>query len=574
MTKRLLRRQPKVKDALPSHLPPLLRRIYLGRGLGDARELDLGLGGLWPPSDLKGAEAAAELLHLIMARGGRILILGDFDADGATSCALGVRVLRALGAPDVRYLVPDRFRYGYGLTPEIVRVAAEWRPDLLVTVDNGISSHAGVAAARALGMAVLVTDHHLPGGDLPQADVIVNPNQPGDGYPSKHLAGVGVIFNVLAVLRARLRVFGWFAARGLSEPNLADFLDLVALGTVADLVPLDHNNRILVEQGLRRLRQGRACPGIRALLECAGRSQDQLVAADLAFAVGPRLNAAGRLADMALGIECLLADDEGRARELAGRLDGLNRERRQIEVEMKEQALEDLAELEDSLGTELPCGLCLFRPEWHQGVIGILAARVKERWHRPVIAFAEAGEGKLKGSARSVPGLHMRDTLEAVASRHPDLIERFGGHAMAAGLSLSAEAFEPFCVAFDQEVRRRLDPGLMRGEIWSDGELQATDLNLETATCLRFAGPWGQGFPEPLFDGKFPVLGSRLVGERHLRLDLGLPGQEGRVQAIAFNAEDMDLGGDCLHLAYRLDVNRYQGESRLQLIVEDWLEEE
>lgn len=303
MSKRLLRRQPKARDALPSHLPPLLRRVYLGRGLGDARELDLGLGGLWPPSDLKGAEAAAELLHLVMARGGRILILGDFDADGATSCALGVRVLRALGAPDVRYLVPDRFRYGYGLTPEIVTVAAEWRPDLLVTVDNGISSQAGVAAARALGMAVLVTDHHLPGGELPQADVIVNPNQPGDGYPSKHLAGVGVIFNVLAVLRARLRALGWFAARGLNEPNLADFLDLVALGTVADLVPLDHNNRILVEQGLRRIRHGRACPGIRALLECAGRSQDQVVASDLAFAVGPRLNAAGRLADMALGIE-------------------------------------------------------------------------------------------------------------------------------------------------------------------------------------------------------------------------------------------------------------------------------
>ncbi|MDE2088781.1 MAG: single-stranded-DNA-specific exonuclease RecJ, partial [Gammaproteobacteria bacterium] len=460
------------------------------------------------------------------------------------------------------------FEYGYGLTPEIVAVAAQQSPDLIITVDNGISSLDGVAAARALGIQVLITDHHLPGVRLPEADAIVNPNLPDDVFPSKHLAGVGVIFYVLAALRARLREESWFTRMGTAEPNLAQFLDLVALGTVADVVPLDHNNRILVDQGLQRIRAGQCCAGVLALLEVAGRRRENLVAADLGYAVAPRLNAAGRLQDMSLGIECLLCDDPQAARTMARRLDELNRDRREIETEMQDQALAALAAL-DLDPERLPVGLCLFDERWHQGVIGILAARIKERLHRPVIAFAPAGTDEIKGSARSVSGLHIRDALDAVAAGNPGLITRFGGHAMAAGLSLTRERLPAFSDAFDREVRRHLSGDDLRGVIHSDGELTETELSLELAELLRAAGPWGQGFPEPVFDGVFEVVNRRVVGERHLKLQLRSSRASSCIDAIAFNAaEPAPAEGERVCIAYRLDVNDYRGLRSLQLIVE------
>ena len=555
---------------LPADLPPLLARIYAARGIDSAEALDRSLARLLPFTELAGIDAAVDLLQQALRDGQRILIIGDFDADGASSSALGVRALRAMGAAQVDYLVPNRFEYGYGLTPEIVAVAAENKPDLLITVDNGISSIDGVAAAKALGMRVLVTDHHLPGDALPAADAIVNPNQPGDAFPAKGTAGVGVIFYVMLALRARLREAGWFAEQGISEPNLAGLLDLVALGTVADVVPLEHNNRILVAQGLARIRRGQCCPGITALIRVARRNPQQLVAADLGFALGPRLNAAGRLEDMALGIECLLADDADAALLLAQRLDALNRERREIEAEMKAEAmciLDDMALADDA---ELPVGLCLFEPHWHPGVIGILASRVKDRLHRPVIVFAETGEGDIKGSARSVPGLHIRDALDAVAKRHPDLLQKFGGHAMAAGLSLARADFARFSQAFDEEVRRHLGPADLRREILSDGELSAAELSLPLAESLRAAGPWGQGFPEPLFDGVFDIVSRRIVGDNHLKLVLRPPGSEQIIDAIAFNTVDHDWPADTtqVELAYRLDVNEYNGRRSAQLLVE------
>ncbi len=556
------------QDDLPPGLHPVLRRVYLGRNLSRSEELVHDLSRLIPASKLEGAEAAAELLHNTLAAG-RILVVGDFDADGATSCALAIRVLRGMGAADVQYLVPNRFEYGYGLTPEIVRLAADRRPDLIVTVDNGISSCAGVAVASELGIPVLVTDHHLPGREMPAAAVIVNPNQPGSGFPSRNLAGVGVIFYVLLALRARLRAQGWFQQRNIPEPNMAEVLDLVALGTVADVVALDYNNRILVEQGLRRIRAGRCCAGIGALLAVSGRSRERTIASDLGFAVGPRLNAAGRLDDMSLGIECLLTDDPARAGDIARQLDALNRERRDIEAGMQEQANRVLAALETETEQSMPFGICLYHEEWHQGVIGILAARIKERFHRPVIAFADAGNGMLKGSARSVPGLHIRDTLDRLAARHPGLLKRFGGHAMAAGLSLELERLAAFTQAFDEEVRGLLDRSTLCGEILSDGQLSASELNLDLAFVLRNAGPWGQAFQEPVFDGEFSVLSRRIVGGRHLKLHLA-PAEGGvQIDAIAFN--QADSAPDCgrVHLAYRLDVNEYRGSLNAQLVVED-----
>lgn len=554
---------------LPDDLHPVLKRVYANRRLTKPADLDRSLDRLLPASGLRGSGEAADLLHQVMLRQGRILIVGDFDADGATSCALAVRALRKMGAKNVDYLVPNRFEYGYGLTPEIVAEALQRHPDLLVTVDNGISSLRGVAAARAAGVPVLVTDHHLPGSVLPEAEVIVNPNCPGDGFASKNLAGVGVIFCVLAALRRRLRQVGWFERQGLTEPNLAQFLDLVALGTVADVVPLDHNNRILVHQGLKRIRAGRCCAGIKALIAVSGRQPGRLVAADLGFAVGPRLNAAGRLEDMSIGIECLLTDDPNRAMETARRLDSLNKERRQIEQSMQEQALVHL----DSAVPEgeLPFGLCLFQPAWHQGVIGILAARIRERFHRPVIAFAEGEQaGTIKGSARSVPTLHIRDTLDAVATRYPGLLEKFGGHAMAAGLSLRTTDFEAFSHAFDQEVRRRLDEQDLAGTIHTDGELEIGDYSLALAELLRDAGPWGHGFPEPLFDGVFEMVGSRIVGEKHLKMVLKTNEGGPLLDAIAFNQAETfpGVGIEKIHAAYRLDVNEYRGERNLQLVIE------
>jgi single-stranded-DNA-specific exonuclease len=558
-----------IRRRLPEDLHPVLRRVYAARNIAGGDELDNSLNRLHAPADLKGVPQAVELLLAALMRQERILVIGDFDADGATSSALMVAALRKLGAEQVDYLVPNRFAFGYGLTPEIVEVASARAPNLIITVDNGISSLSGVTAARQRGIRVLITDHHLPGNELPDADAIVNPNQPGDTFPSKNLAGVGVAFYLLMALRGRLRECGWFQQGEREEPNLADFLDLVALGTVADLVPLDHNNRVLVQQGLQRIRSGRCRPGIRALLEVAGRNAERLVAADFGFAVGPRLNAAGRLDDMSLGIECLLAANLTEARQFAERLDALNRERREIEAEMKTQALELVQRLHiDS--EQLPVGLCLYNPDWHQGVIGILASRIKERFHRPVIVFARSGPDELKGSARSIPGLHIRDTLDAIAAHHPELLQKFGGHAMAAGLSLAESGLPAFEAAFQEELHNRLEEEALTGVLESDGALQAGEFKLELAEILRSAGPWGQGFPEPLFDGWFTVVNCRVVGEHHLKL--ALRPQDGRqvLDAIAFNqAADHQLQkGQRVRLAYRLDSNEYRGLLGLQLIIE------
>ncbi len=566
--------QRRSSGSAPPHLDggfhPVLARVYAARGVRTPEELDYALARLHPFTSLTDIDYAAELLGARIRDGGRILVIGDFDADGATSCALAVRGLRLLGARQVSYLVPNRFEFGYGLTPEIVAVAAERSPDLLVTVDNGISSVAGVEAAARLGIDVVITDHHLPGPELPAARAIVNPNRPDDPFPSKHIAGVGVMFYLLMALRAHLRSAQWFGPGAVAEPNLAQLLDLVALGTVADLVTLDHNNRILVAQGLARIRAGQCGAGIAALLGVARRELDRVCASDLAFAVAPRLNAAGRLTDMSCGIECLLAEDAAAARQLARQLDSLNVERRSIEGQMHQQALEYVEALHFGGGSELPFGLCLFDAGWHQGVIGILASRVKEQLHRPVIAFAPGPDGILKGSARSVPGLHIRDALQAVAARQPGLIAKFGGHAMAAGLTLTQSSYEPFCEAFDAEVRRHLGPDDLKGVIASDGPLEPGDLSLELAETLRSGGPWGQGFPEPVFDGEFELVSRRLINDRHLKLKLRPPGSESSLEALAFGQRmdhwPADVGR--VKAAYRLDVNFYRGNKSAQLTLE------
>jgi single-stranded-DNA-specific exonuclease len=550
------------------HPNPVLARVFAARGVDNPAELDARLAALQAPNTLGGVAAATELLARALAANWRILLVGDYDADGATSTALAVHALRAMGAASVDYLVPNRFEYGYGLTPEIVAVAAERAPQLIITVDNGIASVEGVAAAQAAGIRVLVTDHHLPGRVLPAADAIVNPNAPGCDFPSKALAGVGVIFYVLSALRARLRADGWFAARGVAEPNMADYLDLVALGTVADVVPLDRNNRVLVEQGLRRMRAGKSRPGIAALFEVGKRAISRAVASDLGFTVGPRLNAAGRLDDMSLGIGCLLAERLDSARAMAAELDGLNRERREIEAGMRAEAMAAVSRLIGELDGELPAALCVHRPDWHQGVIGIVAGRVKEAVHRPVIAFAEAGNGELKGSARSIEGLHIRDVLDAVATQNPGLIAKFGGHAMAAGLSLPANRLAEFRAAFAAEVERAFGGAAPDRELLTDGALAADELTLELAAQIRFAGPWGQQFPEPLFDGEFEVLSRRIVGETHLKLSLRPRDGGQAIDAIAFGWAERDPGGDRLRLVYKLDVNEWRGEQTLQLLIE------
>ncbi len=571
MTK-IIRRQCTVDGSeLPNDINPVLKRVYAGRGVHSSRELERSFQHLHSYDLFRGIDAAVGLLWEALQGQRHILVVADFDADGATSCATAVRALRMVGAGKVSFLVPNRFEYGYGLTPEIVEVAASYQPDLLITVDNGISSVAGVASARERGIKVLVTDHHLPGDVLPAAEAIVNPNQSADAFPGKHLAGVGVIFYVMLALRAKLREEGWFRQRSLEEPNLAQLLDLVALGTVADVVPLDHCNRILVAQGLLRIQRGRCCRGIAALLNVAGRNTNQVVASDLGFAIGPRLNAAGRLEDMTLGIECLLTDDLDEADTLAQRLDRLNRERREIEHQMKNQALAHIETFaEDKDERTAPIGVCLFHEEWHQGVVGIVASRIKERLHRPVIAFARTSESELKGSARSVAGLHIRDVLDAVASKYPGLLTKFGGHAMAAGLSLPSDRLAPFKKAFDEEVRLHLSEDDLRGVVYSDGELTAEQLNLELAEILREAGPWGQGFPEPVFDGVFDVLSRRIVGEKHLKLSLKVPHASKVLDAIAFNTTDEQWPADLkrVEVAYKLDVNEYRGQRNPQLVVE------
>jgi len=556
---------------LPAHLPdlgglpPLLTRLYAARGVQNQAELSHSLAQLAPWQLLKGIDSAVELLLKARQTQQRILVIGDFDADGATASAVAILGLRALGFTQVDYLVPNRFEYGYGLSPAIVEVAKTRQPDLLITVDNGISSLEGVAAAKAAGIKVLITDHHLAAAELPEADALVNPNQPGCPFSSKALAGVGVMFYVLLALRAKLREQGEFEDK--PAPNLAELLDLVALGTVADVVPLDANNRILVQQGLLRIRAGKCRLGIAALLEVAKKTQAQLHASDLGFIVGPRLNAAGRLDDISLGIECLLAEDATLAKDMAEELDSLNRDRRQIEQGMQREALAQLKELDES---NLPFGLCLFDKDWHQGVIGILAARLKERYHRPTIAFANADNGELKGSARSVQGFHIREALEAVAARYPHLIEKFGGHAMAAGLSLKQENFTDFARAFDEEVRRQLNAEQLCARIDSDGTLSTEELSLALARQLHTAGPWGQQFPEPLFHGLFKIKSQRLIGERHLKLQLATLCETVAVEGIAFNIERSEWPNEQIkqvNIAYRLDINHYRGNETLQLVV-------
>lgn len=546
-------------------LPPLLSRLYAARGVTCASELDKTLARLIPYQQLKGIDAAVDLLVQAIEQRQRILIVGDFDADGATASSVGVLGLRLLGAAQVDYLVPSRFTFGYGLTPEIVAVALERQPELLITVDNGIASLDGVAAAKAAGLKVLVTDHHLPGDALPQADAIVNPNQPGCSFPSKALAGVGVIFYVLMALRARLRDMGWYATR--PQPNLGELLDLVALGSVADVVPLDANNRILVHQGLERIRAGRARPGIKALLEVARREPGRITATDLGFILGPRLNAAGRLDDMSLGIECLLCEDPAQARDMAAELDALNQDRKSIEQSMQREAL---AQLKDLPEQDMPFGLCLFDPDWHQGVIGILASRLKERYHRPTIAFADAGDGSLKGSARSVPGFHIRDALSAVDALHPGLMAKYGGHAMAAGLTLPQAHFETFCQAFDAQVREQLAEGDLTGRLYSDGVLAVEEFHADMARALRHAGPWGQHFPEPQFHGVFQLVEQRLVGERHLKVQLKSECGRARLDGICFGV-DLEVWPNTsvkwVELAYKLDLNAFRGVESVQLMI-------
>jgi single-stranded-DNA-specific exonuclease len=549
-----------------ARLHPVLRRAYAARGVRHADELALTLDKLMPVGTLDGVEAAVQLL--LAHRDRRILVVGDFDADGATSTALIVRCLRAWGFASVDFLVPNRFEFGYGLTPEIVGLAAERAPTLIVTVDNGISSNAGVAAARARGIQVLVTDHHLPGATLPDADVIVNPNVPGCGFASKSLAGVGVAFYVMAAVRRELEHSGTPAM-----PPVQEFLDLVALGTVADLVPLDVNNRVLVSQGLRRIRAGKVVPGIRALLAIGNRAMSTVTAADLGFTIGPRLNAAGRLDDMSIGIRCLLADSDTEAMALATRLDELNAERREIEARMQGAALAAVSKLRDpGEGGPVRQGVCLFDADWHQGVVGLVASRIKDRIRRPVIAFARAGDGTLRGSARSVPGIHIRDVLDGIAARHPEIIHRFGGHAMAAGLTLDESRLDAFARAFDAEVARWRDPAIPANRVETDGELTSDEIALETAQALREGGPWGQAFPEPCFDGVFAVKNARVVGDKHLKMWVTSFDGARNFDAIAFNFKGADeaatLPDGEVRLVYRLDINEYKGERRLQLLVD------
>ena len=553
--------------ALPADIHPVLARVYAARAVRDPSELEYTLDRLHHFDALSGVERALEILQSALKLGQRVMILGDYDADGATASAVAIRGLEMLGFENLEFLVPNRFEYGYGLTPEIVEVAAQSSPDVLITVDNGIASVAGAKAARDRGMGVIITDHHLPGNALPDAAAIVNPNLPGDAFPSKCLAGVGVIFYLLIALRARLRDAGHEQA---DAANLGRLLDLVALGTVADVVPLDRNNRVLVHQGLMRIRSGNASAGVIALLQVAGRNARSVTAGDLAYAAAPRLNAAGRLDDMSLGIECLLCDDRDRALEIAARLDALNKERRAIESGMQREALKHLEDLRIESDSGTPFGVVLYDERWHPGVVGIVASRVKDRVHRPVIAFAPEDEDRIKGSARSIEGVHIRDAIDAVATANPGLVERFGGHAMAAGLSLERGALEPFRRAFDQQVRSVLGGEAPSSVLYSDGPLEPGDVGLELARLLREGGPWGQGFPEPVFDGEFEVLDRRIVGERHLKLKLAFPGTTRPVEAIAFNIVDDDWPDDArrVNIAYRLDVNVFRGIESAQLVVE------
>lgn len=570
----IVRREAVISDELNgSDLHPLLKKIYANRGVTRLQQIDYGLGGLIDYSLLKDIDVAADIVSRAVIENRRIIVVGDFDADGATSCAVMMRSLKAFGLDNVDYLVPNRFDFGYGLSPQIVDVAARSKPDLIITVDNGISSIDGVSRANELGIEVVVTDHHLAADVLPDAAAIVNPNQPGCEFPSKVIAGVGVAFYLMLAVRAALRVKGWFDEEsGRTEPNMANYLDLVALGTVADVVPLDENNRILVASGLQRIRKNMACAGINALLTIAGKSIEGCSSQDFGFIIGPRLNAAGRLDDMSVGIECLLSDDYEQAFKYAALLNQMNQQRRQIEGEMLAQAYDildqQMALLDDA--ECIPAALALYDGQWHQGVVGLLASRIKEKYHRPVIAFAEAGDGELKGSGRSIPGLHMRDVLDAISKKHVDLIEKFGGHAMAAGLSIRQEKFPRFQQAFIEEVDAVLRPEDLNNIRESDGPVADEYMTIEASEIFKYASPWGQLFPEPVFDDEFRVLNWRIVGEKHLKLDLVKEETGTCYSAIAFNKTDQDLppGDAGIHVVYRLDVNEFRGNRSLQLIIQ------
>ena len=573
MQKRILRRDVPAGDKLCDD--PLLDRLYRSRHIKNANQLDRTLNAMLHPNLMSGMDTAVIFLLEAYQKQQKIVIVGDFDADGATSTALAVLALRQLGFANVTYLVPNRFEQGYGLSVAVAQEALALGVELLMTVDNGVSSHEGVAFLKTQGVKVIVTDHHLPPETLPNADAIVNPNLAHCGFPSKNLAGVGVTFYLMLALRAKFRELGLFDAK--NQPNFTELLDLVALGTVSDVVPLDQNNRILVYQGIARIRAERCRCGIRALAEVAKRDVTRFVAADLGFSIGPRLNAAGRLDNMSVGVELLLAENMETARALALELDGLNQARKEIEQGMKLEALticQNLFANATALETEIPYAIVLYQSDWHQGVLGILASRIKDQFHRPVIAFAQDQAGILKGSARSIPGLHIRDVLERVYSQHPDLILKFGGHAMAAGLSIQESRFDDFRQIFNQTVSELLAEDQLQGTIWTDGELNANLLNLATAETLRQGGPWGQAFPEPLFDGEFKILQQRLVGEKHLKMmvepKLGGP----LLDAIAFNVDTRyypDLSVKTARFVYKLDINEFRGNRDVQLLV-DYIE--
>lgn len=565
-----LRRRVAEATALPESLDPLLRQIYANRGITSETQLERSLKGLLHYQDLNGIDVAISLLVEALKLQSRIVIVGDFDADGATSTALAIKALRQMGFQQVSYHIPNRFDDGYGLSPQVVHDVAKKGVDLIITVDNGISSFEGVDVAHEYGIRVLVTDHHLPGHSLPQADAIINPNLADCAFLSKSLAGVGVTFYLMTALRAELEKQGWFTAQGLARPNMTDYLDLVALGTVADVVPLDENNRIFVYEGLRRIRAGRCCAGIKALTEVSRKTLSQLVSSDLGFALGPRLNAAGRLDDMSVGVALLLTNDIGVAREIANELDGLNQTRREIEAGMQEEASTIFRQF-ITTQDDLPNGLAIYHPQWHQGVVGILASRIKEKLHRPVIAFAPSGDGLLKGSGRSIHGVHLRDALERLNTLNPGLMVKFGGHAMAAGLSLEEDKFPLFQRHFSALMAELVSAEQLQGVILTDGELSDSQLSLPIAEMLREAGPWGQAFPEPLFDGKFTLLQQRIVGSKHLKMMLQPINSHVMIDAIAFNV-DVNIWPDnsikTVELAYRLDVNEFRGQRNAQLLVE------
>lgn len=551
----------------------VLKRIYLARGIKSDAQLQRHLAQLPSPWLLTGMETMVAYLMAAIEQQKKIVIVADFDADGATSCTVAILGLQLLGARHVDFIVPNRFEYGYGLTPEIVELVIEKQAEVLITVDNGISSLAGVEIAKQAGMQVLVTDHHLPGEQLPDADAIVNPNLPDDEFPSRALAGVGVMFYVLMALRSRMREQGWFTKHNQAEPNLGQLLDLVALGTVADVVALDQVNRILVYQGLLRMRSGKGHVGVKALVDVSGRNLHSLGASDLGFAIGPRLNAAGRMDDMSVGIQCLLSDDAALARSLAIQMDELNSDRREVEGQMKQEAMSLLKEMHALDEQHLAAGVCLYNEDWHQGVIGILASRIKDRLNRPVIAFAHVDNGEIKGSARSIPGVHIRDVLSDIAVAHPKVLSKFGGHAMAAGLSIQLHDYPVFMLAFDKAVKQRLVDVDLDQKVYTDGELSESEMTLDFCELLKNAGPWGQEFPEPLFHGVFDVVQSRIVGQQHLKLVLRKPESELLIDGIAFFVERPEywLGIRQVNIAYKLDINEYNGQRNIQFIV-DYLE--